>query len=49
MVETSSEICNPLDEVYGKTTFEIIKETMSISKEEIQRAGLKFFRNMTPS
>lgn len=47
-VETSLEICNPLEAIYGKRGSEIIKETISIGTEETQCARLKFFSDMTP-
>jgi len=48
MVENTWEICNPLDEVYGATTSELIKETVNTATEETQCAGLKFFKAITP-
>lgn len=48
MVKTNSEICNPLDEVYGVTTSRLIKETVNTATEEPQCAGLKFFKAITP-
>lgn len=48
MVENNWEICDPLDEVYGRTTSKLIKETVSTATEETQCAGLKFFNAMTP-
>lgn len=48
MVENNWQICNPLEEVYGATTSELIKETVNTAKEETQCAGLKFFKDMTP-
>lgn len=48
MVENTWETCNPLDEVYGATTSELIKQTVSTATEETQCAGLKFFKDITP-
>lgn len=48
MVENTWEICNPLDEVYGATTSELIKETVNTVTKETQCAGLKFFKDITP-
>ena len=48
IVENTWEVCNPLDEVYGATTSELIKETVKIATEETQCAGLKIFKAITP-
>ena len=40
MVENTLETCNPLSKVYGKTTSELIKETVKTATEETQCAGL---------
>jgi len=48
MVENNWEICDPLDEVFGTTTSELIKKTVNTATEETQCAGLKFFNDMTP-
>ena len=48
MVANSWEICDPLDEVYGTTTSQLIKETVSSATEETQCAGLHFFKDITP-
>ena len=48
MVENTWEICNPVDEVYGATTSELIKTTVNTVREETQCAGLKFFNAITP-
>lgn len=47
-VENTWEICNPLDEVYGKTTSKLIKAIVNTATEEIQCAGLKFFKDIIP-
>lgn len=49
MVKDNWQICDPLNEVYGTTTCEIIKETVRNAKEETQCAGLNFFKDITPS
>lgn len=41
-VKTNWEECYPLDEIYAKTTANIIKETVKTVKEESQCAGIKF-------
>ena len=43
MVESYSEICHPLEAVYGKSGSAIIKDTIVTATEESQCAGLKFF------
>ena len=48
MVENTWEICNPVEEVYGATTSELIKTTVSTATEETQCAGLKVFKSLTP-
>jgi len=48
MVENSWEMCDPLGEVYGTTTSELIKGTVSSATEESQCAGLHFFKDITP-
>ena len=48
MVENTWEICNPLDEAYGTTTSNLIKEIVNTSTEESKCAGLKFFKHITP-
>jgi len=48
MVADSWEICDPLGEVYGTTTSELIKQTVSSATEETQCAGLNFFKDITP-
>nr|YP_010283131.1 hypothetical protein MKU15_pgp060 [Nitzschia traheaformis]ULD15895.1 hypothetical protein [Nitzschia traheaformis] len=48
IVENTWEICNPLDEVYGATTSNLIKETVQTATEETQCAGLKIFKAITP-
>jgi hypothetical protein len=48
MVENSWEICNPLEQVYGPTTSELIKETVQTATEETQCVRLKFFKDLTP-
>lgn len=48
MVEETWEICNPLDQVYGAPTSEVIKETVLTATEETQCAGLKFFNIIAP-
>jgi hypothetical protein len=47
MVKNTWEICDPLGEVYGTTTSEIIKETVTSATEEAQCAGLNFFKDIT--
>ena len=47
-VENTWEICDPLGEVYGTTTSELIKKTVTITTEESQCAGLNFFKDITP-
>jgi hypothetical protein len=47
MVETYSENCNLLDSIYGTTTSEIIKQTVSKAQDETQCSGIKFFSDMT--
>ena len=49
LVENTWEICKPLDEVYGETASEIIKETVITAKEETQCAGIKLFEAILPS
>jgi len=49
MVENNWEICHPLDQVYGKTTSELIKQTVSEATEESECAGVKFFNYLTPN
>lgn len=46
-IEGTQEICDPLDEVYGSTTSELIKQTVSTVTEESQCAGLNFFKDIT--
>ena len=48
MVENTWEICDPLNEVYGARTSELIKETVNIATEESQCVGLHFFKIRTP-
>lgn len=48
IVENTYEICNPLDEVYGSITSDLIKETINTATEETQCAGLKVFKTITP-
>ena len=48
MVEQNWELCNPLNEVYGETTCQLIKETVTSAKEETQCVGLKFFKAIAP-
>ena len=48
MVENSWEVCKPLDEVFGATASDIIKETVTTATEETQCVGLNFFREITP-
>lgn len=43
MVETYSEYCNPLSEVYGSVGAEVVKETIT---KATQCAGLNFFRHV---
>ena len=49
LVEESWEICDPLDEVYGATTSQLIRETVVTATEETQCAGLKIFKAIIPS
>ena len=49
MVENTWEICNPLEEVYGTTASERIKQTLTTATEDTQCALLHFFKRMTPS
>lgn len=48
MVEENSEICKPLEEVYGITGSQIIKKTILTATEETQCAGIKVFNHITP-
>ena len=48
MVDDSWEFCEPLKEVYGKSSSDIIKDTVKTATEETQCAGLKFFKETTP-
>jgi len=48
MVENNWEICDPLQNIYGDTAADIIKETVKTAKEETQCAGLNFFEAITP-
>ena len=47
-VENNWRISDPLDEIYGITTSQLVKETVNIATEETQCAGLKFFNAITP-
>ena len=49
MVENNWEVCDPLNQVYGKTTSELIKQTVSEATEESKCAGVKFFNYLTPN
>jgi hypothetical protein len=49
MVQDTWEVCTPLDEVYGRTSSEIIKKTIITATEETECAGLKFFNYITPA
>lgn len=40
-VENNWEECKPLDDVFGITTYTVIKTIIKTVKEETQRAGLK--------
>lgn len=48
MVRDNWELCDPLENVYGETTSNIIKDTVKTVKEESECAGLHFFGEITP-
>ena len=45
-VETNWKECDPLDEIYGTTTSNVIKETVQTVKDESQCTGIKFFNSI---
>jgi hypothetical protein len=48
MVKTVSDICHPLEDVYGTTAGGIMKETIRTATEETECVGLRFFADITP-